>query len=73
MRALLKVLLKVLLKSKDITEQYEIVLDIKKPVKPIKYGVTGLKWFLMNLYLVLAAGLEPATPCMSCKYSNQLS
>ena len=67
------VLLTVLLKSVDFKEPYEIALDIKKPELLMFKGLSGSFRFVINLNVVLAAGLEPATPCMSCKYSNQLS
>jgi hypothetical protein len=35
------VLLKVLLKSEDVTERHEIVKDIKKPDKLINKGFSG--------------------------------
>ena len=63
----------VLLKSEDVTERHKIALDIKKPEKLIYKGFTGSLGGLLNPNLVLATGLEPVTPCMSCKYSNQLS
>ncbi len=63
----------VLLKSVDFEKGYEIALDIKKPVKPLVMGFTGFLRGLLNPNMVLATGLEPVTPCMSCKYSNQLS
>ena len=52
---------------------YQIASDIKKPVNPLVMGFTGFLRGLLNPNMVLATGLEPVTPCMSCKYSNQLS
>jgi hypothetical protein len=54
-------------------ERYKIAIDTKKPEKLVNKGFSGSFSGLLNPNLVLATGLEPVTPCMSCKYSNQLS
>jgi hypothetical protein len=41
-------------------------LDIKKPEKLVLNGFSGSYRFALNPNLVLATGLEPVTPCMSC-------
>ena len=46
---------------------------IKKPDKFVNTDFSGSFNGLLTPNMVLATGLEPVTPCMSCKYSNQLS
>jgi hypothetical protein len=43
-------------------------LDIKKPEKLVLNGFSGSYRFALNPNLVLATGLEPVTPCMSCSF-----